>query len=100
MMHSRMRILRKPAWFAAVIAGITFVKPALSVSTALGRAPAESADAFVFTAEDFRKYYPVSLGNGYLICATPWNGTAAASSTVVGLYDHLEENAFSYQALI
>jgi trehalose/maltose hydrolase-like predicted phosphorylase len=40
------------------------------------------------------------LGNGYLVGATPWNGAAPTSSTVVGLYDHLEEKAYSYQALI
>src|SRR5262249_22531324 len=49
---------------------------------------------------NFRPYSQVSLGNGYLIGTTPWNGTTPASSTLAGLHDHLEEKAFSYQALV
>ena len=61
---------------------------------------AEVPDSFVFATDDFRHYHPVLLGNGYLVLATSWNGTSPTSSSVVGLYDHLEEKAYSYQGLV
>ena len=79
---------------------MALVGPALPQSSEKGQIAAGASDSFVFTTEDFRQYSQVSSGNGYLISATPWNGTAATLSTLVGLYDYLEQKTYSYQALI
>ncbi len=57
-------------------------------------------DSFQFSTHSFSNYLPTLLGNGYLSGSTPWNGTSASEATLTGLYDHLEENSYSYQALI
>lgn len=61
---------------------------------------AATADSFRFTTRNFANYLPVFLGNGYLSKATTWNGTGASASVLAGLYDHLEDSAYTYQALI
>src|SRR5215472_2786724 len=98
MMWSRIQLPALRAWPLIVLAGIFLVSPALSQSS--NNSQAAISDSFVFTTENFRPYSQVSLGNGYLIGATPWNGTASTSSTLAGLYDHLEEKAYSYQAQV
>lgn len=82
----------------AVLAPVMLAQPV--PSSVPPQVAADAANGFVFTAEKFSEYSPVSLGNGYLVGATPWNGTAPTSSAIVGLYDHLEEGSYSYQALI
>lgn len=89
----------KSGWLCIAFVQL-FLQPALWLPSARNAVAAEPSSSFVFTTDDFRNYSQVSLGNGYLIGATSWNGTAPASSTISGLYDHLEENAYSYQALI
>lgn len=90
---------RQCIWFCIVV-GQPLLQPALRQPRALSAVPSHGTSSFVFTTDDFRNYSQVSLGNGYLIGATSWNGTAPTSSTVSGLYDHLEESAYSYQALV
>src|SRR5262249_33453632 len=98
MMSSSIQLSMLRAWLPVVIAGIASVNPTLSQSSTNNQAAI--SDSFVFTTKSFQPYSQVSLGNGYLIGSTPWNGTAPASSTLAGLYDHLEEKAYSYQALV
>lgn len=57
-------------------------------------------DTFLFITKNRLDYSPVFLGNGYLSVATSWNGTAAAPTTMAGLYDELEDAGYSYQALL
>jgi len=59
-----------------------------------------NTDSFQFSTRSFSNSSSTLLGNGYLLGATPWNGTSASEATLAGLYDQLEENSFPYQALI
>jgi trehalose/maltose hydrolase-like predicted phosphorylase len=58
------------------------------------------ADAFRLSTHSFSNFPSTLLGNGFLLTATPWNGTSPSEATLAGLYDHLEENSYAYQALI
>jgi len=87
-------------WTIIAVTEIAFARPAHAQSCGNSQATTLPQNSFVFSTESFRPYSQISLGNGDLIGATPWNGTAPTSSTVVGFYDHLEEKAYSYQALI
>src|SRR5260370_8677269 len=99
-MRSKIQLSRTCLWVRIVLIEIALVTPGFSQSVDNGQGTARAPDSFVFTTENLRQYSQVSLGNGYLVGATPWNGAAPTSSTVVGLYDHLEEKAYIYQALI
>jgi protein-glucosylgalactosylhydroxylysine glucosidase len=99
-MWSNIQLSEAHLWVPIFLIEIALVTPAFSQSIDNGQATARASDSFLFTTENFRQYSPVSLGNGYLVAATPWNGTIPTSSTVVGLYDHLEQKDYSYQALI
>ncbi len=99
-MRSKIQLSRTCLWVRIVLIEIALVTAAFSQSIDNRQGTATAPDSFVFTTESFRPYSQVSLGNGYLVGATPWNGTAPTLSTVVSLYDHLEEKAYSYQALI
>ena len=39
-------------------------------------------DGFEFTARNYADYSATLSGNGYLLSATPWNGTAPATSAI------------------
>jgi trehalose/maltose hydrolase-like predicted phosphorylase len=69
---------------------------ALSVGSLL--LPAQ--DLFQFTTRNFSDYAATLLGNGYLLGATSWNGAAAATSALAGVYDNLQAGSYPYQALI
>jgi trehalose/maltose hydrolase-like predicted phosphorylase len=69
---------------------------ALVLSLGLVRAQ----DVFEFTTRNYSDYGPTLVGNGYLFGATPWNGATATEAAVEGLYDHLQQDSYSYQALI
>lgn len=92
-------VLRKWVWFATFL-GIGSIQPVISKAAAPNQEAVAHSSSFVFPAEDYRQYSQVLMGNGFLIGSTPWNGAAPASSTLAGLYDHLEDKAYSYQALI
>jgi len=83
---------------------LTYARPRLAAvtpSSASRDAPAAVAsDPFRFSTHSFSHYFPTLFGNGFLFCATPWNGTSASASTLAGLYDHLEQKAYAYEALI
>jgi hypothetical protein len=64
-----------------------------------GGAPA-SCGGFAFTSRNYSDYSATLSGNGYLLGATTWDGTAAAASTLAGVYDHLQVGSYPYQALI
>ncbi len=57
-------------------------------------------DIFEFTTRNYSDYGPTLSGNGYLLGATSWNGAAAATSALTGVYDHLLSGSYPYQALI
>ncbi len=61
---------------------------------------AAQADSFQFSTQSFANYVPVFLSNGFLFGATTWNGTAAGGAVLPGLYDHLQEDSYPYQAWI
>ncbi len=44
-------------------------------------------DSFQFSTRSLSKSSSTLLGNGYLLGATPWNGTSASEATLAGLYD-------------
>jgi trehalose/maltose hydrolase-like predicted phosphorylase len=60
----------------------------------------ELQDSFQFSTHSYSNYLPTLVGNGYLSTSTPWNGASASEATLAGLYDHLEQNSYTYQALI
>jgi trehalose/maltose hydrolase-like predicted phosphorylase len=61
---------------------------------------AAQADSFQFSTRNYTNYLPVFLSNGFLFGATTWNGTSAGAATLAGLYDHLQQDSYPYQALI
>jgi hypothetical protein len=61
---------------------------------------AAQADSFQFATRSFANYVPVFLSNGFLFGATTWNGTGAGGAVLPGLYDHLQEDSYPYQAWI
>jgi trehalose/maltose hydrolase-like predicted phosphorylase len=61
---------------------------------------AAQADSFQFSTHNYTNYLPVFLSNGFLFGATTWNGTSAGAATLAGLYDHLQQDSYPYQALI
>jgi trehalose/maltose hydrolase-like predicted phosphorylase len=61
---------------------------------------AAQADSFQFSTRNYANYLPVFLSNGFLFGATTWNGTSAGGATLAGLYDHLQQDSYPYQALI
>ncbi len=62
--------------------------------------PASQAGKFRFSTRDYSRYNGVFLGNGRLFVATPWNGVSGSETAIAGLYDHLEQESYPYQALI
>ena len=93
-------MLKNCAWLLFFLGQIVLAQPAVRQPTARGQESMEPAGSFVFTTENYRQYPQVLMGNGFLIGTTPWNGTAHTSSTLVGLYDHLQVKSYNYQALI
>ena len=81
--------------FASVLAAKTLSKP-----SGTSGEPAEVQDSFQFVTHSYSNYLPTLLGNGYLSTSTPWNGTSASAAVLAGLYDHLEQNSYAYQALV
>ncbi len=61
---------------------------------------AASEDSFEFSTSAFAPYNPTLLGNGYLFDASSWEGTNSSEASLAGLYDHLEQRSYTYQALI
>ncbi len=57
-------------------------------------------DSFLFTSHTLTPYNPVFLGNGYLLETTSAKGTGSPEATLSGVYDHLEQGTYAYQALI
>ncbi|HET9177274.1 MAG TPA: hypothetical protein VFQ24_02845 [Terriglobia bacterium] len=85
--------------FMILLAPLRAANAPSETSEAAGH-PTAFLDSFQFSTHTFSNYLPTLLGNGYLSAATRWNGTSAAEATLAGLYDHLEQNSYSYQALI
>jgi trehalose/maltose hydrolase-like predicted phosphorylase len=100
MMWSNIRVLKNYAWLLFFLGQIVFARPAVPQPTEPGQETVEPSGSFVFTTGNYGQYSEVLMGNGFLIGATSWNGTAPSSSTLVGLYDHLQDKSYSYQALI
>ena len=61
---------------------------------------AASGDSFEFSTSAYTPYNATLLGNGYLFDASSWEGTNSSEASLAGLYDHLEQKAYTYQALI
>ncbi len=72
----------------------------LAIAVFLSASLLPAQDAFRFTARNFRDYGSTLLGNGYLLSATAWNGTAAGETNLVGIYDELQGGSYAYQPLI
>jgi trehalose/maltose hydrolase-like predicted phosphorylase len=87
----------KSALLSAVLAALLALAGSAEQKPEL---PPAELDTFLFTTKNRGAYSPVFLGNGYLSVATRWNGTAAAPTTIAGLYDELEDAGYSYQALL
>jgi trehalose/maltose hydrolase-like predicted phosphorylase len=86
---------------AALLLVLPDIAPAIpNESSSNTDASVATADSFRFASNSFSDYTPTILGNGYILCSTPWDGTAGTEAIVTGAYDHLDENAFAYQALI
>jgi trehalose/maltose hydrolase-like predicted phosphorylase len=100
MIWSSIRVLRNCSWLLIFLGQIVLAQPAVPQPTAQGQQSGELPSSFIFTTENYRQYSQVLMGNGFLIGTMPWNGTAPTSSTLVGLYDHLEEKSYTYQPLI
>jgi trehalose/maltose hydrolase-like predicted phosphorylase len=100
MMCSKIRVPKNCAWLLFFLSQIVLAPPVVPQPTEPGQETAELGGSFVFSTENYRQYSQVLMGNGFLIAATPWNGTAQTSSTLAGLYDHLQDKSYSYQALI
>ena len=59
-----------------------------------------AAEDLQFTSRNYSDNSATVSGNGYLLGATTWDGTAAAPSELAGVYDHLQVGSYPYQALI
>ena len=59
-----------------------------------------TANSFEFSTSTYTSYNPTLLGNGYLFDASSWQGANSSEASLAGLYDHLEQKAYTYQALI
>lgn len=99
-MRSSFLAFKEFAWFVLCLGQVLLIQPTTSQAAARNHGPDRPSNSFVFSSENYRQYSQVLMGNGFLIGTTPWNGAAPTSSTLAGLYDHLEERAYSYQALI
>jgi trehalose/maltose hydrolase-like predicted phosphorylase len=100
MMRSGLLVFKKFAWLVLCLGQIALTQSTASEDAAQNQEQGQPLGSFVLTSENYRQYAQVLMGNGFLIGATPWNGAAPTSSTLVGLYDHLEQRAYSYQPLI
>ena len=100
MMWPSIRVFKNCGRLAIFLGQFMFTQPASSQASAPSQEEPGLSDSFVFSTENYGQCPQVLMGNGYVIGSTPWNGTAPTSSALVGLYDHLEGKAFSYQALI
>lgn len=95
---SSRRRTRCRAWlaFLAVLVSFGHAAGSMAQSSHVGA----TTDEFEFSTRNATHYLPAFQGNGYLFTATPWNGTGPAEATIAGLYDHLMQGSYPYQALI
>ncbi len=57
-------------------------------------------DLFEFPTRNYSDYGATLTGNGYLLSASAWNGTVPAIAMLAGVYDHLQQGSYPYQAVV
>ena len=98
-LHSRMTILAGLLSCVTVATSLVWAHMDL-LGEAAKVEPTTSPDSFEFSTSAFTPYSPTLLGNGYLFDSSSWEGTNSSEASLAGLYDHLEQKSYTYQALI